>query len=60
MQQNLDEEPSGIAARLGRLRVQALATDELLRVGFSQRMLKNINTTEDWKEVQRESERESK
>ena len=60
MQQNLDEEPSGIAARLGRLRVQALATDELLRVGLSQRMFKNINTTEDWKEVQRELEMRAK
>ena len=60
MQQSPEEEPSGIAARLGRLRVQALATDELLRVGFSPRMFKNINTTEDWKEVQRELEMRAK
>ena len=57
MQQNLVEEPSGIVDRLARLRVHPLATDELLRVGFSQRMFKNINTTEDWGEMQRESEK---
>ena len=57
MQQGLDEESAGIGDRLAQLRVHPLATDELLRVGFSQRMFKNINTTEDWEEMQRESEK---
>ncbi len=56
LQQGLDEEPAGIVGRLDHLRVQVLAPDQLLQFGFSQRMFKNINTAEDWEEVQRELE----
>ncbi len=60
LQQGLEEEPAGIVGRLAQLRVQVLAPDQLLQFGFPLRMFKNINTAQDWGEVQRELETRAK
>jgi len=56
MEQALDRDSTGIVEVLPALKVDAIASEELARLGFSERVFRNINTPADWETAQRELE----
>jgi molybdopterin-guanine dinucleotide biosynthesis protein A len=56
MEQALARDSTGIAEVLPALQVDAIGTEELARLGLSERMFRNINTPADWETAQRELE----
>jgi len=56
MEQGLTREPAGIVEVLPALEVDAIEGEELARLGFSERIFRNLNTPGDWETAQRELE----
>ena len=56
MEQALDRDSTGIVEVLPALKVDAIASEELALLGFSERVFRNINTPADWETAQRELE----
>jgi len=56
MEQGLTREPAGIVEVLPALQVDAIEGEELARLGFSERLFRNLNTPADWETAQRELE----
>ena len=56
MEQALARDSTGIVEVLPALKVDAIASEELALLGFSERVFRNINTPADWETAQRELE----
>jgi len=56
MEQALARGSAGIVEILPALQVDAIGSEELARLGFSERLFRNINTPADWDAAQRELE----
>jgi len=56
LEQGLTREPAGIVEVLPALTVDIIGSEELARLGFSERIFHNLNTPADWETAQRELE----